>query len=190
VSLGGADASTLDALREGLQQHRQVEIDYYSYSTDENRRRRIDPYRVYATEGNWYVIGWCHHAEAERLFRVDRIRSAELLDDRFELPEELPEPTTYAGSGHDRHIALDVDPRAQWIATYYPVDSVEARDDGKLRVVLAVGGDAWLERLLVRLGPDARVVDLDPAPGGHPMVGSAEARRMIEDVTSRVTALY
>lgn len=46
------------------------------YSTDESRVRTIDRTGVYATDGSWYVIGWCHSAEAERLFRVDRIRRA------------------------------------------------------------------------------------------------------------------
>jgi predicted DNA-binding transcriptional regulator YafY len=30
---------------------------------------------------------------------------------------------------------------------------------GRAEIEVFVGGDAWLERLLLRLGPDARVVD-------------------------------
>ncbi|MFN8051247.1 MAG: WYL domain-containing protein [Acidimicrobiales bacterium] len=188
MSLGGADADTLATLQEGRTEHRQVEIDYYSYSTDESRLRCIDPYRVYATEGNWYVIGWCHSAEAERLFRVDRIRSARLTDETFELPAELPEPTTYAGSGHDRRIALEVAPSARWIIEHYPNDAVEELPEGRARVVLAVGGDAWLERLLVRLGPDATVVDWHD--GEFDTVSPEEARKLLDAAASRVLAKY
>ena len=188
ISLGGADADILALLQQATTERRQIEIDYYSYSSDENRVRCIDPYRVYATEGNWYVIGWCHSADAERLFRVDRIRTARLTDEQFEVPAQLPEATSYAGSGADRRIAIEVGPADRWIAEHYPTESVEELRGGRLRVVLAVGGDAWLERLLLRLGPEASVVDL---PGDDPLaVSAAQARRLTAPVVERILDLY
>ena len=50
-------------------------------------------------------------------------------------------------------------PSAAWVAEAYPVEQVETRADGTLRVRLAVAAEAWFERLLVGLGPQARVVD-------------------------------
>src|SRR5690606_27724661 len=132
-----------------------VEIDYYSHSTDESRTRLIDPYRVFATDGAWYVLGWCRVADAERLFRVDRIRSAVATDRAYEPPAEVPPAMSYFGSGRDRRIVLDVEPQARWITEHYPTESVTELPDGRARVVLAVGGQAWLERLLIRLGPEA-----------------------------------
>jgi predicted DNA-binding transcriptional regulator YafY len=43
------------------------------------------------------------------------------------------------------------------------VEHVEARPDGSLRVRLAVAAEAWFERLLVGLGPQATVVEAPPA---------------------------
>jgi proteasome accessory factor C len=190
ISLGGADPDTLSLLQTATTEQRQVEIDYYSYSSDENRVRTINPYRVYATEGNWYVIGWCHSADAERLFRVDRIRSARLSDGTFELPAELPPATSYSGSGADRRIALEVGAGDRWIAEHYPVDSVDELQGGRLRVVLAVGGDAWLERLLLRLGPEATVVDLKVGEGEPPPVSSDEARALTGPVVRNIVEMY
>ena len=39
--------------------------------------------------------------------------------------------------------------------------------DGRVEMVVVVGGNAWLERLLLRLGPDVRVID-PPEPGTWP----------------------
>ena len=189
VSLGGADSGTLALLQQATTERRQIEIDYYSYSTDESRVRTIDPYRVYATDGNWYVIG-CHSAEAERLFRVDRIRSAHMTDGSFELPAELPAATSYSGSGADPRIAIEVGPADRWIAEHYPTDRFEELPDGRYRAVLAVGGDAWLERLLLRLGPEATVLDLPDGEVDGPTMSSDAARALTEPMAQSIIGLY
>ena len=48
---------------------------------------------------------------------------------------------------------------AAWVAESYPAESVDETADGRLRVRLAVSEPAWLARLLLRVGPDARVED-------------------------------
>ena len=190
VSLGGADSGTLALLQQATTERRQIEIDYYSYSTDESRVRTIDPYRVYATDGNWYVIGWCHSAEAERLFRVDRIRRAHLTDGSFELPAELPAATSYSGSGADPRIAIEVGPADRWIAEHYPTDRFEELPGGRYRAVLAVGGDAWLERLLLRLVSGANVLDLPNGDGGGPTMSRYAARALTEPMAQSIIGLY
>jgi proteasome accessory factor C len=44
------------------------------------------------------------------------------------------------------------------VAESYPLESQEVLADGWVRVHLTAGGTAWLEKLLLRLGPQARVV--------------------------------
>jgi hypothetical protein len=48
--------------------------------------------------------------------------------------------------------------------------------DGTATIVLAIGSLAWFERLLLRLGPDAEVVDASAELQG---VGGAAARRLL-----------
>ena len=42
------------------------------------------------------------------------------------------------------------------------MEGVESGPGGGLRVTMRISEQAWLERLLLRLGPDARVVEGDP----------------------------
>lgn len=46
-------------------------------------------------------------------------------------------------------------------------------DKGRLRVTLAIGEQAWLERLLLRLGPHAQIID------GPPDLASEAAKRVL-----------
>jgi proteasome accessory factor C len=158
VTLGSVSESVLASLREAVVRHQQVEIDYYVYGRDERTRRVIDPYAVFAAEGEWYLTAWCHLAQAERRFRVDRIRSLTLLDRTFEPPATPPAPEVFEPRDDDPRVVLDLTARARWVAEQYPMESVEERSKGTLRVTLVVSEHAWLERLLLRLGPDATVV--------------------------------
>jgi hypothetical protein len=40
------------------------------------------------------------------------------------------------------------------------VDDVSTTEEGRLRVTLPVSGRSWLERLLLQLGPRARLVEV------------------------------
>jgi proteasome accessory factor C len=173
VTLGAVPDGLLDALRAAVAEHRQVEIDYYVYGRDERTRRVVDPQAVFAAEGEWYLTAWCHLAQGERRFRLDRIRTLVTLDATFEPPEQAPAPAVFDARPDDPRVTLDLTTRARWVAEQYPTESVEERPDGGLRVTLAVAEDAWLERLLLRLGPEASVVS------GAEGLAATAARRVL-----------
>jgi proteasome accessory factor C len=62
-------------------------------------------------------------------------------------------------------------PPARWVAEYYPTESVEEGPDGSLIVRLRVADTAWLERLVLRLGGSATV--LQPAELGNQIAATA-----------------
>ena len=177
VALGEADPDVLAAVRAGVDARRQLSIDYYSYGRDEHTRRRVDPYRLVAREGHWYLLARCHMAEGERLFRVDRIRSATVEDATFDEPAEAPD-ASFELSESPRTVEVVAPPDAAWVATTYPVDEITELDDGRLRVVLPVTATPWLERLLLRLGPDAATTDLGTGDSLAPTTAAA-ARRVL-----------
>ena len=176
VTLGETRPGVLEALRSAAAEHHRVRLDYYAYGRDERTTRDVDPWAVVAHEGAWYLQGWCHLAGDERLFRVDRIVEATVLDTTFT-------PTGGAGRrpfalGPDvPRVTLDLAPAARWVAETYPVDEVREGADGRLRVRMPVTATPWLERLLVRLGDDARVVAADEP--GHEVAGPEAARRIL-----------
>ena len=71
-------------------------------------------------------------------------------------------------------VVLDLDDSARWVAEQYPNRGTEEIDGG-LRVVLPVTADRWLERLLLRLGPGARIVEA-PEGQGDDLRSAAAAR--------------
>jgi proteasome accessory factor C len=173
VELGVAPAGVLERLRQAVGEHRRVEIDYYAYGRDTRTRRVVDPHGVFAADGEWYLQAWCHLATDDRRFRVDRIRGLEVLDSSFPPPAAPPEPAAFDPRPDDPRVVVDLAPRVRWVVEQYPVEAVEEGADGTIRATLAVSAPAWLERLLLRLGPDATVVS------GPPHVARQAAARVL-----------
>jgi predicted DNA-binding transcriptional regulator YafY len=178
IRLGSSRPEVLETLREGLRRQRRVHIDYYVYSRDQRTERDVDPYRVFAADGAWYLYGYCHLARSERLFRVDRVSRAELRDATFERPASAnADPALLHVTPETPRVTLDLVPAARWVAETYPVEEATERPDGRLRVRLAVASRPWFERLALRLGRDAEVVETtDPA---LPRTGREAARRVL-----------
>ena len=110
------------------------------------------------------------------MFRIDRIRAATATDTEFVVPNPMPPFELFDGSNALGRITLLLQPDARWVTEYYPAESIELQPDGTVTIVLAIGSVAWLERLLLRLGPDAAVVDASPELQG---VGGAAGRRLL-----------
>lgn len=178
VELGRLSGPTYERLQEAVRAHRQVEIDYYTFGRDERSRRTIEPWRVFSDQGQWYVVGHCHQADGERVFRLDRISEARLLPATFTPPAGEPAAAVPGLEPGQSLVVLDLEPAGRWVAEAYPVETVVDRGGGRLRVTLAVSARPWLERLLLRLGADAVVVEVDPRLGGAD-VGSEAAERVL-----------
>ncbi len=149
----------VDTLLAAARDHAQLEIDYFAGSSGTWSIRRIEPEEVFSSVGNWYVAAWDVDIDAERLFRADRIRSAVRTGETFH-PRGLEGAgrALYSPTGDDVAVRLRLHPPARWIAEYYAtVDPVE--HDDALEVTLPAKQLGWVARLLLRVGPDAEVID-------------------------------
>jgi proteasome accessory factor C len=160
IAPGGPAPEHLDTLREAAAEHQRLSIEYFAFSTGEWSRRAIEPEEVFADMGHWYVAAWDVDADAERLFRADRVRSAQRTGERF-APRGLRGAgrDLYSPTGEDRGVRLRLRPAARWIAEYYATTEVEEREDGAVEVTLPARQLGWVARLLLRVGSDAEVLD-------------------------------
>jgi proteasome accessory factor C len=171
--------AALAAIRDAAADHRRVRIDYFAHSSGEWSTRAIEPEAVFASTGAWYVAAWDVAADAERLFRVDRIREVQDLDERF-TPHGLRGAgrALYTPTDEDVTVRLRLRPAARWVAEYYAVVDAREVGDGALEVVLPVGRLDWLAGLLLRLGDAAEVAE------------PAELRERVRDLARRTLDRY
>jgi proteasome accessory factor C len=160
MALGGEAPEHLDVLRGAAQSRERLSIEYFAVSTGEWSRREIDPEEVFSGMGHWYVAAWDVDADAERLFRADRVRRATPIGESF-IPRGLRGAgrDLYSPTGDDVAVRLRLRPAARWIVEYYATTQVEELDDGGVEVTLPARQLRWVARLLLRVGDDAEVVE-------------------------------
>jgi proteasome accessory factor C len=155
------ESETLRQLKQAAAESTVVRITYRSLSRETETIRDVEPWAVFATLGNWYVQGNCRLVNAERVFRVDRIRDLDMLEDHFERPEGVPEPgVRYAPSDDDVVATILLKPEAAWVLDYYPVEMIERSEAGT--EILFSSPDVEIPaRLLLRLGRSAKLLEGD-----------------------------
>ena len=165
-------------LRTAAQNRDVVAIDYVSLSSGEETHREVEPWSIFSTLGNWYVRGFCRLADAERVFRIDRIQKVDVVDSGYDMPEQLPPPIVgYTPNEGDVLATIELSPRARWVADYYPVEVVRDRSD-HLTVRFSAADPKVAARLLLRLGGSAELIDGD------------EVRDALRDLKSRILTRY
>lgn len=161
-------------LRDAAAHGEVIRIDHTSIATGEAKVRDIEPWRVFSTLGSWYVAAFCRDAGAERVFRLDRIRSAEPTGERFVPHEGDVEPAVrYTPNDSDVQATMRLGPKAQWVSEYYPLEVVDSGPEGST-VRFSASDPAVAARLLIRLGGDAAFLE-----GEEVATATADLRRRI-----------
>jgi len=163
-----ADAGVVAAVREGLDRRRRLHLTYAGGTSDEVTERDVDPRQLVTAGGRTYLDAWCHRAEGNRLFLLQRMQAVTVLDAPADPPptdeaeavdDRSGAATAFRPSADDPVATVRLSPAARWVAEYYPVESVEELPDGGQLVRMRVADPRFLRRLALRLGADGRVVD-------------------------------
>lgn len=147
------------AIRTALAERRRLRIRYVNAS-DTTSDRDVDPLRLMTSDERSYLQAWCLRAGDERLFRLDRVLAAEVLDvpadahpgaGRGATAEFHPSPSGEMATLHLRS-------RGRWVAESVPVEAVRNLPDGSFEVDVRVAQPAWLRALLLQAADDLLAV--------------------------------
>lgn len=165
-------AATLRALRGAVIACQRVRFRYHTrYPSSPEARateetsaeslwRKADPYALTRIHGVWYLNAYCHLRKDRRNFRLERIESLTILDERFALPAE---PFTPRRAPIERPIIARVQFDA-WAARWareapsFFTTAQEQTPGGGLLVTLALRQEEDIIQWLLGWGSHARVL--------------------------------
>ncbi|MDF2984546.1 MAG: hypothetical protein K0R50_56, partial [Eubacterium sp.] len=99
--------NVLQIIIKSLEDGKKVKLSYYTPLKDTLTEREISPYKFVFEEGGWYLIGYCHLRGEKRVFRLDRIKSIELLEKKCELPSDIASLENENTSIKSYHLQID-----------------------------------------------------------------------------------
>jgi predicted DNA-binding transcriptional regulator YafY len=149
---------------------RRLRIRYRARSSGVDSWREISPQRLVHYRDNWYLDAWCHVRNALRVFAVDAIGTAELLEGRAKTVSERRLNTELAGgygifAGKELNWArLRFTPeRARWVSVelWHPEQRGWFEADGSWLLELPYSAEHELLMDILRHGPQVEV--LSPA---------------------------
>ena len=151
----------------------------YALGPHRERTLQVDPWAVVVRHGRWYVLGWSHAADARRMYRIDRVRSVEVLPEPFTPPDGLDpfralEEQMSQGWPYAVEVEIDapLDEVRRWLRRSLGV--TEAMDDGRTRLTGTTENLHWYATEIAELRAAYRVV------------GGPELRAAVRDVGERL----
>jgi len=151
-----------DELATAAASGQRLRMSYWTPSRDAVTNRDVTPRAVFTDGGHWYLLADDHLSGEERNFRIDRIMAIEATG-VFDAARDVVVPdarTWFIGDPDFERVTLRMPTDMLWMIERYPTDSItqdESLADMSI-VVLAVTGEQWLSRLLLRLGASAVVL--------------------------------
>lgn len=143
---------------------RRVRVVYLKPGDSRPAERTVDPYCVVHGAGGWYLIGWCHASEGVRIFRLDRILEAHLVDGKthaFEVPSDF-DVAEFLRDGHVFRSSADGSVRIRYSRRIAPwireKGDVEELDDGGVAVDYVMADPGWAVRHALLYGREAEIV--------------------------------
>jgi proteasome accessory factor C len=161
-------AAVATALRHGRRLHLR-----YVNASDVTTERDVDPIRLVTDDERSYLLGWCLLVDGERLFRVDRVLTATVLDTPSADHQVPAGADVFSPGAEGELVTLHLASRARWVTESTPVDAVRNLDDGSFEVDLRVVQHAWLRHLILQVADD--VLEVRPARIAQEVAASARA---------------
>ncbi len=154
-----ANAAVGEAVNQAVRDERLLDIEYWTSSKDTITERTIEPHLLVNSEDAWYVVAYCHRAEEQRTFRLDRIRGAVPRTERFERRPEITASGPYLPWGDRREpIAQSASvwcspSLARWMMEKH--QSWERFADGSVLVEIPYASADWLVKELLKYRGEA-----------------------------------
>lgn len=163
ASIGAAiDPAHLAAARSALLGRRRLELRYKRADAREPDDRVIEPYALVAASGMFYIVAHCVRNNGLRIFRLDRVESARVMQDRFTLPDSFSLDSVLVEgkamfAARAKTLRVRYSSRiARWIAER---EGLTVAVDGSLTVDHAMVDPDWGIRHVLQYGPEAEVLD-------------------------------
>lgn len=147
---------------------RRLQIEYFSRHRDELTEREVSPLRLMHYRNNWYLDAWCHKSEDIRMFSLDAIAKALIVETRAK-DVSLAKVDEELGAGYGIYRTTKVQwaklrfnaAAARWVKdeVWHERQTIEVQPDGGLILTVPYTDPTELAMDLLRHGENVEVLE-------------------------------
>jgi len=157
-----ADPSITAQLVHACSLHRQVRIGY-QHEDGPAWTSQVEPWAVVVRQSRWYLLSRRVSNGAIRTYRLDRVRSVELLAEEFEPPADLDPVAVLEQNfalGWEFPTEVEIAAPAQQMAEWLPrtIGRLEPIDAARCRLLGSTSDPAWYAEVVATIPAPFRVV--------------------------------
>lgn len=162
-----ASGACFETVSQAVLQQQQLKMRYYKRGDNSRSERTVSPQRLVRYRDAWYLDAWCHKADDLRMFALDAIESAELLEQAAQavpeaaLTEQLASAYgIFSGKATQTAVLRFNAFRARWISgeTWHPDQRQHGQPDGSLDLHVPYHRSEELVMDILRYGGDVEVL--------------------------------
>ena len=144
-----------------------LKILYFTRSRNERSERTVSPQTILHYKENWYLIAWCHKADALRMFSLDAIEVASVVSESAKaVPKKLVNELIgrdfgiYSGAKRKWAKLSFSAKQTPWVKseTWHPEQKLNLTDDGGCVLSVPYSDSREIIFEILRFGPDVRVL--------------------------------
>jgi len=156
------DPGITSALVQACSNHRRVRVDYRSEAGSE-WLTEVEPWAVVVRHGRWYLLSRSPAKDAQRAYRIDRVRDVQLLDDTFEPPADL-DPVAmleeHLAVGWEYAVEVVIDAPTETVGRCLPrsLGRLQALESDRTVLTGSTGNPWWYAEQLAAIPASYRIV--------------------------------
>lgn len=150
-------------LRECILKKRQVSFDYFDGS-GKTEHRLVHPWKLIYKGQAWYLQGWCTTRQAERFFKLSRMRNVSITGRSANITR-LSVPQAHSSSDNSKFKPSMISIKARvsnnkisYLLDTFICSEVVPNKDGSITASFSVPDEEWLPDLLLGFGPDLKII--------------------------------
>ena len=168
---------------------KKLRLTHFNRDTGEITTRDVSPQRIVLYRDNWYLAAWCHLRESLRLFAIDAIKQAKVLEapcldvDAHKVDEVLGGGYgAFVGKAKAWAVLRFTPHRARWVndEVWHPRQVSKSLADGSLELRIPFADDRELAGEILRFGADVVVIEPHPLRAKIQKMLLAAAARYVE----------
>lgn len=159
----GESVQKFEDIKQAILKHIVLEFDYFN-RLGEASHRKVQPNQLYFKDKTWYLKAFCLNKNADRLFKLTRMKNVELSNQVFERNETIIQELTQKYNEKDTYtdmveLVFEVDDSVTYrIYDEFPENEIEKLDNGNYRISVLYADDPWIYGMLLSYGSHARVI--------------------------------